>query len=218
MQARSRGDPRIRQLQGVRAAPPGWIGARGLGPPTTPNDVARRGSALARAVGQHPSPRPCPTFHAREHLLGEHEQGVERSDCPRDNPRSVCCDREWAPTEFQCPNPRDRPESAASELTGQRLAVTHFGSTMRDGTRTRWTWRDACHPEGRGFESHHPLSVQAVFEAPARCRAPLVPQTSELSQGGEPVGRPPSLPGCVRALAPGDPIQVCDARRRYAKV
>jgi hypothetical protein len=72
MQARPRGDPRIRQLQGVRAAPPGSIGARALGAPTTPHDVGRRrfgsGSrSRAASVASAVSPRStgASTFSAR---------------------------------------------------------------------------------------------------------------------------------------------------------
>src|SRR5207248_2111467 len=68
----------------------------------------------------------------------------------------------WALAAFRCPNrpelPGNRRESRGAERTMESAASR---STTKAATLSKPEPRHACHAEGRGFESHHPL-----FEKP----------------------------------------------------
>ena len=72
----------------------------------------------------------------------------------------------WAARAIRCPNPAELPgkwrDFLHSDCEGSPV---QFGSTMRPRAAMELVPQDACHAEGRGFESHHPFFF--VFPEPA---------------------------------------------------
>jgi hypothetical protein len=68
---------------------------------------------------------------------------------------------EWAQMLGLCPNPTESPANGREPRRPRRTRVgARFRRTVPDSRPSTRIPRPACHAEGRGFESHHPLEAE----------------------------------------------------------
>jgi hypothetical protein len=140
--------------------------------------------ASAVPVGERWSARITSRHDGRHELPAGGEQALAG---PAAQPRqhASTCGRVWAQERLLCPN---RPESPGIDDDLRAIDSTWralvFRSTVRSHALAWCVSRFVCHAEGRGFESHHPLSVQAVpgVQATSSCPTHAPNQAFEARQ------------------------------------